>query len=217
MSAQNMPDNPEQPHESGLAANEMVCPRCEAVVKRNKYMTHLISQCSKSSNAGVPASPDPHMVTGLFAEYQEEKERETRVSYGHSPYHVKAIGSRQTDNAGGLGGKWTTCSRCAEGVKTNFMQQHRCPSYRIYVQELPRLGITAVDFAKAIEAILQQWPGMSAAGIAAKLTQRYRRNIDKSIANSVLYTFRNSRFHRIPEGDEFDDEWNPPSWYCGSG
>ncbi len=66
----------------GLDDDEMVCPQCNKVVKRSSHATHLIFQCRKravdradNDNGHTPSEPQAKM--GLFAEYEQEKERES--------------------------------------------------------------------------------------------------------------------------------------------
>jgi hypothetical protein len=98
-------------------------------------------------------------------------------------------------------------------VKTDYLGQHRC-SDRIYVRELPYLGIDAPDFVRQIKLILRRTPGLSAASIAGRLTKQYGQYIERSLVNSVLYTFMDRGFYREPESEGFDGVWNLPRWYC---
>lgn len=195
--------------------NEVACPKCHAGVAAKKIATHLTLQCpsrkgSQSSSNVVGNTPK----TGLLAEYADEQQRE--VERRANPMYserIRSAGSKEVVAPGGPLSSWPECRGCGEHVRPDLSTTHECQARPLYTQFAPYVGLTSGALAEAIERALAQRPGSTAGDLAFVLWREFNLDIDRSIVNSVLYSFRHDRFRKVPEGDSFDER-KPPRWYC---
>ncbi len=203
-----MPDlgKPSQSDEDAHNAVDMVtCPKCHAQIAQKMIATHLLLQCASRKE-----SSNETARTGLLAEYAEEKEREAdqRAIYMLTPRFRKEVA-----DMGGPVSSWPVCPQCSEYVRVDLMRDHQCQTQPLYTQFAAYLGVTNGTVAEDIERLLADRPGSTARDLAYMMSDEYHRSVDTSIINSALYSFRNDRFRRVPEGDNFDER-KSPRWYC---
>lgn len=192
-----------------LAPGEILCPRCRLPVKEDTLGVHLARKCRRPKAPGTGAAQSA-MRTGMFAEYEEERQRDRIISTDKGIYNIgspRQYVRRRPDLA------WMTCPRCGDEIKRSHQSKHPCPGHRLYVQHSSQFGISGADFVSRVEEVVRRMPGRTAWSLANALGSINGRAVDKSIVNSVLYSFRGTRFYRIPEGEEFEDEIKPPLWY----